>query len=94
MKHLSDPGKNFESSNFEQNNADWTKTIPEERSFQFDELIIQNPSIRRDFTYESDKARNFDQSNVDKAKQGVMELLKDAMEKAKRQVTEIKTNAK
>jgi len=91
---LSDPGKNFESSNFEPSNADASKTIQEERSFQFDELIIQNPSIRRGFTYESDKARNFDQSNINKAKQGVMELLKDAMEKAKSQVTEIKNNAK
>ena len=94
MKHLSDPSKTFKSSNFEVKSDVATDTTQEERSFQFDELIIQNPSIRRDFTYESDKARNFDQSNVDKAKQGVMELLKDAMEKAKRQVTEIKANAK
>ena len=94
MKHLSDPSKNFEGSNFEVKSDVATGTTQEERSFQFDELIIQNPSIRRGFTYESDKARNFDQSNVDKAKQGVKELLKDAMDKAKRQVTEIKANAK
>ncbi len=94
MKHLSDPSKNFKSSNFEVKSDVATGTTQEERSFQFDELIIQNPSIRRGFTYESDKARNFDQSNVDKAKQGVKELLKDAMDKAKRQVTEIKANAK
>jgi len=94
VKHLSDPRKTFESNNFEVKSDVATGTTQEERSFQFDELIIQNPSIRRDFTYESDKARNFDQSNVDKAKQGVKELLKDAMEKAKRQVTEIKANAK
>mgnify|MGYP003299573926 CR=1 FL=1 len=94
MKHLSDPSKNFESSNFEVKSDVATGRTQEERSFQFDELIIQNPSIRRGFTYESDKARNFDQSNVDKAKQGVKELLKDAMDKAKRQVTEIKANAK
>ena len=94
MKYLSDPSKTFKSSNFEVKSDVATDTTQEERSFQFDELIIQNPSIRRDFTYESDKARNFDQSNVNKAKQGVMELLKDAMEKAKKQVTEIKANAK
>ena len=94
MKHLSNPQNNFESSNYEKQSEGETETTKEERSFQFDELIIQNPSIRRDFTYESDKARNFDQSNVNKAKQGVMELLKDAMEKAKKQVTEIKANAK
>ena len=94
MKHLSNPRKNFENSNYEKQSEGEMETTKEERSFQFDELIIQNPSIRRDFTYESDKARNFDQSNVNKAKQGVMELLKDAMEKAKKQVTEIKANAK
>ena len=94
MKHLSNPQNNFESSNYEKQSEGETETTKEERSFQFDELIIQNPSIRRDFTYESDKAQNFDQSNVNKAKQGVMELLKDAMEKAKKQVTEIKANAK
>ena len=91
---MSDPRENFESSNYEKKSISETEMTKEERSFQFDELIIQNPSIRRDFTYESDKARNFDQSNVNKAKQGVMELLKDAMEKAKKQVTEIKANAK
>lgn len=76
------------------NGVDTPKSTSEERSFHFDELIIQNPSIRRGFSYDSDKARNFDQSNVDKAKQGVMELLKDAMDKAKRQVTELKANAR
>jgi len=94
VKQLSDPKKIFESSNFESKSEGQTETTQEERSFQFDELIIQNPSIRRDFTYESDKARNFDQSNVNKAKKGVMELLKDAIEKAKKQATEIKANAK
>ena len=94
MKLLSNPKQKFESSNFEKSSATNTATSQEERAFQFDELIIQNPSIRRGFTYESEKARNFDQSNINKAKQGVMELLKDAMEKAKKQVNEIKSNAK
>ena len=61
---MSNPQNNFESSNYEKQSEGETETTKEERSFQFDELIIQNPSIRRDFTYESDKARNFDQSNV------------------------------
>ncbi|MBC8283105.1 MAG: hypothetical protein H8E32_04770 [Nitrospinae bacterium] len=91
---MSDLNKTFESSNLEVNSGGETETVQEERSFQFDELIIQNPSIRRGFAYDSDKARNFDQSNVDKAKQGVMELLKDAMDKAKKQVTDLKSNAR
>jgi len=91
---LSDLREKFESSTLQMNGADAPESTSEERSFQFDELTIQNPSIRRGFSYDSDKARNFDQSNVDKAKQGVMELLKDAMDKAKRQVTELKSNAR
>ena len=91
---MSDLREKFESSTLQMNGADAPESTSEERSFQFDELTIQNPSIRRGFSYDSDKARNFDQSNVDKAKQGVMELLKDAMDKAKRQVTELKSNAR
>jgi len=89
---LSDLKGKFQSSNLQMNGVEEAKDT--ERSFQFDELTIQNPSIRRGFTYDSDKARNFDQSNVDKAKQGVMELLKDAMDKAKRQVGDLKSNAR
>ncbi len=89
---MSDLKGNFESSNLQMNGVEEAEVT--ERSFQFDELTIQNPSIRRGFAYDSDKARNFDQSNVDKAKQGVMELLKDAMDKAKRQVGDLKSNAK
>lgn len=91
---MSDLRQNFESSNLQKGDAAGPIVSDEERSFKFDELTIQNPSIRRGFTYDSDKARNFDQSNVDKAKQGVMELLKDAMDKAKRQVGELKSNAR
>ena len=94
MKLLSNSKQNFESSNFEVNSGSKIANNQEERAFKFDELIIQNPSIRRGFTYESDKARNFDQSNIKKAKQGVMELLKDSLEKAKKQANEIKSNAK
>jgi flagellar assembly protein FliH len=92
VKPLSDLKGKFQSSNLQMNGVEEAKDT--ERSFQFDELTIQNPSIRRGFTYDSDKARNFDQSNVDKAKQGVMELLKDAMDKAKRQVGDLKSNAR
>lgn len=91
---MSDLREKFESSNLQMNEVETSEETSEERSFQFDELIIQNPSIRRGFTYDSDKARNFDQSNIDKAKQGVMELLKDAMDKAKKQVGELKSNAR
>ena len=94
MKPLSDLKTEFKPSYLQTNDVDNPEKILEERTFQFDKFITKNASIKRGFSYDSEKARNFDQSNVDKAKLGVKELLKDAMEKAKKQVTEIKANAK
>jgi flagellar assembly protein FliH len=70
------------------------KSTEEERSYQLEELIFESPSMRRGFTYDSDNARNYDQSSVNKAKEGVKELFKDALGKVKRQATDIKTHAK
>jgi flagellar assembly protein FliH len=94
VKPLSDIRQQFRASDLQQKNENETTAISEERSFQFDELTIQNPSIRRGFTYDSETARNFDQLNVDKAKEGVMQLLQDAMNKAKKQTGELKSNAR
>jgi flagellar assembly protein FliH len=91
---LSDMHEQFIASDLQPKDAKETVAVSEERSFQFDELTIQNPSIQRGFAYDSEKARNFDQGNVDKAKEGVMQLLQDAMEKAKQQVGELKSNAR
>ena len=91
---MSNPREQFIASDLQQKETKDTVTVSEERSFQFDELTIQNPSIRRGFAYDSDNARNFDQGNVDKAKVGVMQLLQDAMDKAKKQVGELKSNAR
>jgi flagellar assembly protein FliH len=93
VKSLSDIREQFRASDLQPKGENQTTSVSEERSFQFDELTIQNPSIRRGFAYDSEKARNFDQLNVDKAKKGVMQLLQDAMDKAKKQVGELKSNA-
>jgi flagellar assembly protein FliH len=94
VKPLSDIRQQFRVSDLHQKGENETTVVSEERSFQFDELTIQNPSIRRGFAYDSEKARNFDQLNVDKAKKGVKQLLKDAMDKAKKQAGELKSNAR
>jgi flagellar assembly protein FliH len=94
VKLLSDLREQFIASDLQPKDATETVEVSEERSFQFDELTIQNPSIRRGFAYDSENARNFDQGNVDKAKVGVMQLLQDAMDKAKKQVGELKENAR
>jgi flagellar assembly protein FliH len=93
VKPLSDISELFRASDLQKKGENQTTSVSEERSFQFDELTNQNTSIRRGFAYDSDKARNFDQLNINKAKEGVMQLLQDAMNKAKKQVGELKSNA-
>jgi flagellar assembly protein FliH len=93
VKPLSDIREQFIANDLQQKGENPTTAVPEERSFQFDELKIQNQSIRRGFVYDSEKARNYDQLNVKKAKEGVTQLLQDAMDKAKKQVGELKANA-
>ena len=93
---MSDFRSTFNQSNLgpEQNQEKESESPHEVRSFELNELNIQSSSIRRGFTYDSENARNFDQTNVKTAKEGVKELLKDALDKAKRQSIEIKVRAK
>ena len=93
---MSDIRSTFTRSNLErQHEKEKESESPHKvRSFELNELNIQSSSIRRGFTYDSENARNFDQTNVKTAKEGVKELLKDALDKAKRQSIEIKVRAK
>jgi flagellar assembly protein FliH len=91
---LSDLSQTFTLSNLEPEEEQGNESPHEERSFDMGDLDIQSPSMRRGFTYDSENARNFDQGNVKTAKEGVKELLKDALDKAKRQATDIKEIAK
>ena len=90
---MSESSKTFTLSNLEAERTEERKSPQEARSYQLNELIIESPSMRRGFTYDSENARNFDQANINKAKEGVKELLKDALDKAKRQATGIKAHA-
>lgn len=90
---MSESSKTFTLSNLEAERTEEIKSPQEARSYEMNELIIESPSMRRGFTYDSQNARNFDQANVNKAKEGVKELLKDALDKAKRQATDIKAHA-
>lgn len=90
---MSELKKTFTLSNLEPQQSGQSKPLKEERSYQLNELIIEKPSMRRGFTYDSENARNFDNANVNKAKMGVKELLKDALDKAKRQAADIKAHA-
>ena len=93
---MSDFRSTFTKDNLEPEEAkDKESGSPNEvRSFELNELDLQSSSMQRGFTYDSEDARNFDQANVKRAKEGVKELLKDAMVKAKRQSIEVKAYAK
>jgi len=90
---LSEFEKTFTLSNFESEQVKTTESPNEEQLFEMNEFTMENPSVKRGFTYDSENARNFDQANVNKAKEGVKEILKDTLEKAKRQAIEIKVDA-
>ena len=90
---MSESSKTFTLSNLEAERTEEKKSPQEARSYQLNELIIERSSMRRGFTYDSENARNFDPTSVNKAKEGVKEILKDALGKAKRQVTDIKAHA-
>ncbi len=93
---MSDLRSTFTQSNLEpeQEKGKESESPHEVSSFELNELNVQSSSMRRGFTYDSENARNFDQTNVKKAKEGVKELIKDALDKAKRQAIEIKAFAK
>ena len=54
----------------------------EARPFELSEFIGSASEKNRGFSFDSETARNFDQENVEKAKQGVKELMADAVAKA------------
>lgn len=63
------------------------------KNFELHELIPKNKKTPRDFIYDSKEATNFDAQNVDRARQGVIEVVRDALNKAKIQAVEIREKA-
>ena len=90
MKNLSDQFK--PSSTFVDLDSSEGKEH-ETRLFELSEFLGQAFERDRKFSFDSETARNFDKENVTKAKQGVKELVADAIAKAKTQAVEIKDKA-
>jgi len=63
------------------------------KAFEPLELIPKTPKTKRDFVYDSKEATNFDPHNIKRAKEGVIEVMRDALNKAKNQVVEIRSTA-
>jgi len=69
------------------------KSKDKTRLFELNEFLNTNSKLNRGFSFDSETARNFDVDNVKRAKQGVKELMADAIAKAKSTAIEIKENA-
>jgi len=69
------------------------KDKDETRLFELGEFLGTGSNQDRSFSFDSENARNFDADNINKAKQGVKELIGDAVAKAKSLAIEIKENA-
>ena len=65
----------------------------EARLFQLNTFSENAFERNRSFTFDSETARNFDPDNINRAKQGVKELMADTLAKAKTKAIEIKDQA-
>ena len=60
------------------------------RNFELSELVPNNVEKHREFVYDLPDATNFDVHKIKRAKQGVIEIMRDALNKAKTQAAEIR----
>jgi len=81
------------SSTFIDLDSSEEKDKDETRLFELSEFLGTASNRDRSFSFDSENARNFDADNINKAKQGVKELIGDAVAKAKSLAIEIKENA-
>jgi len=63
------------------------------KKFNLSELIPQDPEKHRAFAYDIPDASNFDVHNIKRAKEGVIEVMRDALNKAKIQADQIRDTA-
>jgi len=64
------------------------------REFNLTERVDPKKTGKTSFTYDSEKARNFDETNVTKAREGAAEILRDAINKAKTKAVQIREEAR
>jgi len=74
-----------------ENSAGTEKREP--KVFELMEFLGSSSQKTRTFSFDSKSARNFDKENISTAKEGVKELMADAIVRAKTKAIEIKDNA-
>jgi len=94
---LSDSSKYFKRNLFIPEKKEGTNLNPSQprgsQVYQLKEFSSQKQASKKPFSFDSKKARNFDPENVKRAREGVKELLKDTIEKAKEQSKEVRATA-
>lgn len=63
-------------------------------AFILNDLVGKKKDASRKFSFDSEIAQNFDQTNVDRAREGVKEIINDAINKARQKAFEIKEQAR
>jgi flagellar assembly protein FliH len=91
---LSKNSKNFVRSSFSSEEKNPTDAPDGKvKDFNLSALVPNNPEKLGGFVYDLPDASNFDGLKVKRAKQGVIEIMRDALNKAKAQAVEIRETA-
>ena len=83
--------RSYLSSGEKENSSDSSGN--EIKKFELLNLLPKNRGTHREFIYDSKEATNFDPQNIDRAKQGVIEIIRDALAKVKARAVEISETA-
>ena len=94
---MSDLSRDFKRNLFIPEKKEGTNLNPPQsrgsQVYQLKEFTSQKQGNKKPFAFDSKKARNFDPENIERAREGVKELLKDAIDKAKEQSKQIRETA-
>lgn len=74
--------------------ADEVASSAEPRTFELTELVPPDRVLKREFAFDSENEQNFDQRNIDKAREGVKEIFADAMTNIKAQAKILREEGK
>jgi flagellar assembly protein FliH len=92
---LSNNSKNFVHSQFSPEEKEDSPDSPGEdiREFKLSALVPNDSEKHGEFIYDLPDATNFDVQKIKRAKEGVIEIMRDAFNKAKTQAAEIRETA-
>ena len=93
-KSMSNKTREKFQRNFLKNDKDMSYEPNEAWKYDLKEFIDPSEIGKKRFAFDIDTARNFDQTNVKRARDGVKEILSDAIDKAKVKATQIREESR